>query len=204
MIKCNVTVCGTITRQAQMRTNKEGRSFLSMGVSVVVPAKSGINKTYEISVAKFDAQIEELANYPLNTRVEVVGSINMHKKDETLYLNMTATGINTFSAGNEDSITGTIEFKGTVGNKIETKTDKKGKPYLVFSAFSSEKNGEDFVFTWVRFMQFGKEQEGWLQPKTKIESCGDLQLEVFNDRLNITCRVAELKEWIKQEYTPNQ
>ena len=204
MIKCNVTVCGTITRQVQMRTNKEGRSFLSMGVSVVVPAKSGINKTYEISVAKFDAQIEELANYPLNTRVEVVGSINMHKKDETLYLNMTATGINTFSAGNEDSITGTIEFKGTVGNKIETKTDKKGKPYLVFSAFSSEKNGEDFVFTWVRFMQFGKEQEGWLQSKTKIEASGDLQLEVFNDRLNITCRVADLKEWIKQEYTPNQ
>ena len=45
MIKCNVTVCGTITRSAQMRTNKEGKAFLAFGVSVVIPAKSGINKT---------------------------------------------------------------------------------------------------------------------------------------------------------------
>lgn len=46
MIKCNVTVCGTITRSAQMRTNKEGKAFLAFGVSVVIPAKSGINKTF--------------------------------------------------------------------------------------------------------------------------------------------------------------
>ena len=39
MIKCNVTVCGTITRSAQMRTNKEGKAFLAFGVSVVIPAK---------------------------------------------------------------------------------------------------------------------------------------------------------------------
>ena len=52
MIKCNVTVCGTITRSAQMRTNKEGKAFLAFGVSVVIAAKSGINKTFEISVAK--------------------------------------------------------------------------------------------------------------------------------------------------------
>ena len=52
MIKCNVTVCGTITRSAQMRTNKEGKAFLAFGVSVVIAAKSGINKTFEISVLK--------------------------------------------------------------------------------------------------------------------------------------------------------
>lgn len=52
MIKCNVTVCGTISRTAQMRTGKEGKPFMSLGVNVVIPAKSGINKTVEISVAK--------------------------------------------------------------------------------------------------------------------------------------------------------
>lgn len=204
MIKCNVTVCGTITRQAQMRTGKEGKPFLSFGVSVVIPAKSGINKTLEISVAKDNGTVEELADYQLNSRIEVVGFLTMHKKGDILYLNMSATGINNFSAGDEDCIKGNIDFRGTVGNKIETKNDKKGNPFVVFSAFSSEKNGEDFVFTWVRFMQFGKKQEEWLQPKTKIEANGELQLEMFNDRLNITCRVAELKEWVKQEYSPNQ
>ena len=50
MIKCNVTVCGTVCRQAQMRANKEGKQFISFGISVVVQAKTGINKTVEISV----------------------------------------------------------------------------------------------------------------------------------------------------------
>lgn len=36
MIKCNVTVCGTVCRQAQMRANKEGKQFISFGISVVV------------------------------------------------------------------------------------------------------------------------------------------------------------------------
>ena len=47
MIKCNVTVCGTVCRQAQMRANKEGKQFISFGISVVVQAKTGINKTVE-------------------------------------------------------------------------------------------------------------------------------------------------------------
>jgi hypothetical protein len=57
---------------------------------------------------------------------------------------MSATGVNTFNAAAEDSVKGEIEFRGTVGNKIEEKTDKKGNPYLVFSAFSSEKDGEGY------------------------------------------------------------
>ena len=32
MIKCNVTVCGTVCRQAQMRANKEGKQFISFGI----------------------------------------------------------------------------------------------------------------------------------------------------------------------------
>ena len=149
MIKCNVTVCGTITRSAQMRTNKEGKAFLAFGVSVVIPAKSGINKTLEISVAK-DGGMDELNGLASGTRVELVGVLTFHKKDDTIFLNMSATGVNTFNAPAEDSVKGTIEFRGTVGNKIEEKKDKKDKPYLVFSAFSSEKVGEGYSFTWVR------------------------------------------------------
>ena len=48
MIKCNVTVCGTVCRQAQMRANKEGKQFISFGISVVVQAKTCINKTVEL------------------------------------------------------------------------------------------------------------------------------------------------------------
>ena len=177
MIKCNVTVCGTISRSAQMRTGKEGKPFMSLGINVVIPAKSGINKTVEISVAKDGGSQEELANYPVGNRVEV-------------------TGINTFSAGSEDSIKGDIEFRGTLGNKIEEKKDKKGNPFCVFSAFSSEKNGENYDYTWIRFLQFGESRKDWMQPKAGINAKGELQMSVYNDRLDIACRVSEVSKYV--------
>ena len=80
MIKCNVTVCGTVCRQAQMRTNKEGKQFISFGISVVVQAKTGINKTVEISVAKDGDNQAELVNYPVGSRIEVQEFSNSIKK----------------------------------------------------------------------------------------------------------------------------
>ena len=189
MIKCNVTICGSVSRQAQVRTNKEGKSFVSMGVNVIIPAKSGINKTVEISVAK--------------DRIEVTGILTFHKKGEILYLNLAAIGVNTFNAGNNDFIKGDMEFRGTLGNKIEGKNDKKGNPYLTFSAFSTEKNGEEFAFTWIRFMKFGESPKEWMKPKVSIEVKGELQLGVYNNQLDIACNVSELKEYEKPPYTPN-
>ena len=199
MIKCNVTVCGTITRSAQMRTNKDGKAFLAFGVSVVIAAKSGINKTFEISVAK-DGGMDELNGLSSGTRVEMVGVLTFHKKDDTIFLNMSATGVNTFNAPAEDSVKGTIVFRGTVGNKIEEKKDKKDKPYLVFSAFSSEKDGEGYSFTWVRFMHFGQGKTEWMQGKCDIDANGERQVAIYNDRLGITWRVAELSKWEKQPF----
>ena len=114
MIKCNVTVCGTVSRQAQMRANKEGTQFASFGINIVIPAKSGINKTVEISVAKTCNNLSELPPIQVGTRIEVAGILMFHKKGEALYLNLSATGINTFNAGNNDGINGTMEFRGTL------------------------------------------------------------------------------------------
>ena len=67
MIKCNVTVCGTVSKVATCRTNKEGKAFVSFAMNIVIPAKSGINKTIEVSVIK-DGE-EQLGT---RTRVKVV------------------------------------------------------------------------------------------------------------------------------------
>ena len=129
MIKCNVTVCGTVCRQAQMRANKEGKQFISFGISVVVQAKTGINKTVEISVAKNGDNQAELVNYPVGSRIEVAGVLQFHKKGDALYLNLSASGVNTFNAGSQDAITGTIEFRGTIGKQVEVKTDKRSEEH---------------------------------------------------------------------------
>ena len=204
MIKCNVTVCGTVSRQAQMRANKEGKSFISFGINVVIPAKSGINKTVEISVAKDGDTQAELGNYPVGSRIEVAGILQFHKKGDFLYLNLSASGVNTFNAGSQDSITGTMEFRGTVGKNVDVKNDKKGNPYTTFSAFSSEKDGENYAYTWVRFMQFGAQKPDWLQHKAGVNAKGDLQVGVYNDRLDLTCRVSELSIWEKNAGSTKQ
>ena len=204
MIKCNVTVCGTISRQAQMRTNKEGKQFISFGISVVVKAKTGINKTIEISVAKDGNNQAELVNYPIGSRVEVAGVLQFHKKGDVLYLNLSASGVNSSNAGNQDAITGSIEFRGTIGKQVEVKTDKKGKPYIMFSAYSSEKDGENYSYTWVRFMQFDTPKADWVLAKAGINAKGDLQVGAYNDRLDLTCRITELTPWEKKSASTNQ
>ena len=50
MIKCNVTVCGTISKAAVVRTNNENKAFTAFAVNCVIPARNGIDKTVEISV----------------------------------------------------------------------------------------------------------------------------------------------------------
>ena len=200
MIKCNVSVIGTVSRAAQMRTNKEGKPFLSFGVNVVIVAKSGINKTVEVSVAKDSDQPDEANLYPVGSRIGVDGVLSFHKKEENIYLNLSATSVKTSDIAPNDGITGDIEFRGTLGSKIETKTDKKGNPFCVFSAYSSEKNGEGYDFTWVRFMHFGQAQQEWMQPKAGVDAKGDLQMSVYNDHLEIACRVKEVAPWEKKPF----
>ena len=79
---------------------------------------------------------------------------------------MSASSVNLTVASNEDSIKGEMLFRGKTGKNIEEKTDKKGKNFLQFSAFSAEKVNDGFEYLWVRFLGFDREREEWLQPQT--------------------------------------
>ncbi len=200
MIKCNVTVCGIVSREVTNRTNNDGNAFMTFAMNVVIPARNGINKTVEISVAK-DGIDDGLTELKTGRRIEVSGMLTMKKRGENLYFNLSANSVNVTSA--EDSIKGDMDFRGKIGKTIEEKTDKNGKPYIQFSAFSAEKLQDGFEYLWVRFIRFEKERESWLQPATKIEAKGELELSVFNDRLNLSCRVKDISEYVKPPYNPN-
>ena len=62
MIKCNVTVCGTIGREAASRTGKEGKTFLSFPLRVAIQGKDGQSETVEIGVSRDGGQ-DEAAGY---------------------------------------------------------------------------------------------------------------------------------------------
>ena len=166
MIKCNVSVCGTVSKAAVVRNGKDGMPFT----------------TYS---------------------VDVKGVLTFKKKDDNLYFNLKGIEVSQPAAESKDGIVGDMDFKGKVGKDIDMKKDKNGKTFLMFSAFSAEKIGEEFAFTWVRFVRFVEEKEEWLQPKATIEAKGDLEISVYNERLNLGCKVAELSQWEKKPYQPN-
>lgn len=202
MIKCNVTVCGIVAQQAAMRTSKEGKPFLAVPVKVVVPARNGSDKTIEISVRK-DGSEADIADYRVGERIEVTGTLTLKQRGDKLYFNLSADDVDFSPKTDEDAVTGEMEFRGKVGKRIDERTDKKGNPYLQFSAHSTEKVGESFESIWVRFIRFDAERDAWLQPGCRVQVKGEVSLSAYNDSLNISCKVAEMSEAVKPEYNNN-
>ena len=200
MIKCNVSVCGTVSKAAVVRNGKDGMPFTTYSVDVVVPAKKGINKTVMVSCIMDGDCAEAIV---VGNRIDVKGVLTFKKKDDNLFFNLKGVEVSQPATESKDGIVGDMEFKGKVGKDIDMKNDKKGKTFLMFSAFSAEKIGEEFAFTWVRFVRFSEEKEEWLQSKATIEAKGELEISVYNDRLNLGCNVAELNQWEKKPYQPN-
>lgn len=202
MIKCNVTVCGIVAKDAAMRTDKEGKSFLAVPVTVAVPVKKGSGMTVEISVRK-DGSEADKADYRVGERVEVTGTLTLKKRGDRLYFNLSASKVNFSPESDGDAIAGDMEFRGKVGRNIEQRTDKKGNPYIQFSAHSTEKVDETFESIWVRFFRFDAEREEWLQPGCRVQVKGELNVSAYEDRLNLACKVEDMTEAVKPEYTPN-
>ena len=200
MIKCNVSVCGTVSKAAVVRNGKDGMPFTTYSVDVVVPAKKGINKTVMVSCIMDGDCAKAIV---VGNRIDVKGVLTFKKKDDNLFFNLKGVEVSLPATESKDGIVGDMEFKGKVGKDIDMKNDKKGKTFLMFSAFSAEKIGEEFAFTWVRFVRFSEEKEEWLQSKATIEAKGELEISVYNDRLNLGCKVAELNQWEKKPYQAN-
>ena len=200
MIKCNVSVCGTVSKAAVVRNGKDGMPFTTYSVDVVVPDKSGINKTVIVSCIMDGDCAEAIV---VGNRIDVKGVLTFKKKSDNLYFNLKGIEVSQSAAESKDGIVGDMEFKGKVGKDIDMKKGKNGKAFLMFSAFSAEKIGEEFTFTWVRFVRFSEEREEWLQPKATIEAKGELEISVYNDRFNLVCKLMELSQWEKKPYQPN-
>ena len=157
MIKCNVTICGTICRDASVRTGKDGKEFVSFPLQVSVPGKDGNGGSLEISVSKDGGQ-DDANGYKYGSRAKVAGTLFLKRRGEKLYFNLSADSVSLSDVGNMDSFKGQMVFRGKTGQHIEERKDKSGKPYQMFSAFSAEKVNDGFEYQWVRFFCFGKEK----------------------------------------------
>ena len=185
MIKCNVTLCGTISRDASVRTGKDGKEFVSFPLQVSIPGKNGNDGNMEVSVSKDGGQ-DTVHEYRYGSRAKVTGTLLLKRRGEKLYFNLSADSVDLSDAGNTDSV------------------NKTGKPYLMFSAFSTEKVNDGFEYQWVRFFCFGKEKEEWLQPGVKVDAKGEMSLSLYDGKPDISCRVEELNQYVPEAGNDNR
>ena len=147
---------------------------------------------------------EEAAGYRNGSRVEVRGTMYLKRRGDKLYFNLFADEICNAATDDADCVKGELVFRGKVGQNIEEKRDKKDQPYTVFSAFSAEKVDDGFEYQWVRFFCFGKEREAWLQPGVKVDAKGEMNLSAHNGKINLSCKMEELTQYVADSSNYNQ
>ena len=203
MIKCDVSVCGTINKEAIIRTNKDGKSFMSFAMNIVIPTTSG-SKVIEVSVLCDSDKNNDVSKFSVGTRLNISGTLLFKKRGDNLYLNLYAEGFEFENVAAIDSINGSMQFRGKLGKTIEEKTDKKGNKYHTFSGVSSEKVSDGFEYIWISFFDFSKVLGDTIKPETKVEISGSLDLSFFKDKLTISSRVKSISQYIPVSNTSNQ
>ena len=195
MIKCNVTVVGKVFRNSELKEDRNGNPFVTFGLSVCL--KDGDeSKDIDISVAS-DGDDNFVLGLSAGDRVKVEGVLTFKRRDDVVFYNLSAGKV-TDAGSEEDSITGDILFRGTLSGKdIPEKKGKKGG-YRIFDAFSTEKIDEEkYSYTWVHFIDFSGKRAECLAPRARIQAEGDLELQVYNGKVSINCRVKSVEPWEK-------
>ena len=203
MIKCEVSVCGTINKEAIIRTNKDGKSFMSFAMNIVLPTTSG-SKVIDVSVLCDSDRNYDLSKFCVGTRLNISGTLLFKKRGDNLYLNLYAEGFEFENVAAIDSIKGSMQFRGKLGKTIEEKTDKKGNKYHTFSGVSSEKVSDGFEYIWVSFFDFSQVLNDAIKPETKVEIAGSLDLSFYKDKLTISSRVKNISQYVPVNNTFNQ
>lgn len=203
MIKCEVSVCGTINKEAIIRTNKDGKSFISFAMNIVLPTTSG-SKVIEVSVLRDCGMNDDVSKFCIGTRLNARGTMLPKKRGENLYLNLYAEGFEFDNVVAIDSIKGNLLFRGKLGKTVEERTDKKGNKYHTFSGVSSEKVSDGFEYIWVSFFDFSEVLDDAVKPETKVEITGSLDLSFFKDKLSISSRVKTVSQYVPVTNTSNQ
>lgn len=207
MIRADVTAIGTIKRAATIRTDKNNQPYLSFILGITLTDSKGSAKDIELFVMDTKGKQSDISLYSEKKRVSVKGSMNIRTKGEELTYYINAESITTKEVAELDSIDGDLRVVGFLRkDKVcEEKTDRNGKPYLIFSAYSSEKVGDSFVNTWVNFRRFPEKDTGietvkpeWMQPKAHVIIDGDLHLEYYGGKVRISSRVKDMSLWEKK------
>ena len=198
MIKAEVSVVGTVMQPTQTKKYSQGGYFFSSTLKTSVPQAGGGFKEVNVSISAPQNESAGLDVLSAGQHVSLKGTLHFRKSGDLVYLNMLVKESGQADPGLADGISGDLSMIGAVGSRgVEMKTSKKGKPFMVFSAYSGDGDKDNRVFTWVRFTRFTGIAEPFLAPKAWIEATGSLELQFFQDKLSISCIAREVKPYTK-------
>lgn len=195
MIQCSIQACGEICQPALEKTNKEGKKFLSFTVKIPVSGYYRARADLFLSVS-IDGDYSQIGKYSLGKKVSFKGKMIPRKYKGLIYYNVHCEDtILTAAPECTPFITGTMEFKGKIGKIVQDLTDKKGRPFQCFSAFSSSKSGEEKEFIWIHFMNFHLTDKNRISSGQSVSIYGDFHFNVYNANINMECVVQDISLW---------
>lgn len=195
MIKCNVNICGLISQSGIVKQSKENTPFIAFGVVVPIVGKDGSGAELYINVS-CTGNSNTVAQYSSGRRVAINGTLYIRKVGEKLFYNLrTDDKVEFCQSDAKDKISGSMEFHGKIKNEIKDGLTKNQKPFQTFSAFSSDKDGENVAFTWVRFYNPHPVKEEWFKQDGYISVQGDLAFDVYKNNIYIECRAGSISEY---------
>ena len=196
MIKCNVTACGNIVSSAVEKTAQDGSKFIAYAIVTALQGSDQSVAEVHIEVtAPYNA--DTIQNYSTGRKVTINGIMHVRKYPGVEYRHLRTDKEAEFNESTvPDRLEGSMEFRGKIGKKgIEQKTSKKGRAFQVFSAFSSDKNGENREFTWVNFLVLNPIQADYFAAEKYVEVHGDLRLNIYKSKLQLECQVNSVEAW---------
>lgn len=204
MIKAEVTANGIINRSATNQSGKDGKPFTSFSIIVNIGNVTKEIFPLDIVVIKDGYNPTDALQYQNGIRVEIQGTLTFKKRGDKMYVNLSAKEINLNPTSSKDSIEGVLEFRGTIGKKIDEKKTKDNNAFQIFSGYSAEKVYDNFEYIWVRFLRFSSEPNSALYPASKVEIKAKLGFSVYHARLNIDCVINDIQQYVKPPFQPTQ
>lgn len=201
MIKADVTVFGTVVQGSQVKQTAKGY-ILTAAVRTSVPQKEGGMQDVLVSVSAPQTASAGIETLVQGQRVSLSGALHFHKIGEVMYLNMNVVSCTQADPSPGDGISGELHMIGFLGSRApEVRTGKGGKPFMNFSAYSGDGDGENRSFTWVRFIRFSGDVEPFLVPKALVKASGTMELQFFQGKLSISCRLSQVSPYEKKPGT---
>ncbi|MDU6554882.1 MAG: hypothetical protein E6507_08460 [Prevotella bivia] len=199
MIKCDVTLCGIISRSAVCKQSSDSSSFISFVVNIPLSGSDGTAADLYVGIsAPGDDKTTE--KYSTGKKVQISGTMYIRNSGDHTFFNLRAEKIEDISfvtSSETERITGSMRFLGKIKKEIKDHINSKNqKPFQTFSAFSSDKDGENAIgYTWVNFFNPKPLQADWFKPDTYVEVRGELSLRVYKNNISIECRTNNIKQW---------